>query len=117
MGVTKSLTTQSDYLLKSRTITGTRAERLQQLDQAIQELLDIKALECAADRPNVHFIAAPRPRPHGRVMVAAIIGLLALLAWMLGVSPAHAQTQSCTASTIRAAPKTVSLPTAHGATV
>src|SRR5216683_2875287 len=66
---------------------GTREEKLEQLDEAIQELLDIKVLECAADHPNVRFIAAPRAKPQGGTLVAVILGLLALLVWMLGVHP------------------------------
>jgi hypothetical protein len=88
MGVTKFLTPQSEYLVAGRTIAGTRDEKLEQLEEAIQELLDIKVLECASDRPNVRFIAAPRPRSHGAAVFALILGLLVLLVWMLGASPA-----------------------------
>jgi hypothetical protein len=85
--VLKFLGTQPVYTIEARRIVGTRDEKLEQLDEAIQELLDIKVLECAADRPNVRFIAAPRPKPHGGTMVAVIVGLLMLLVWMLGVHP------------------------------
>ena len=89
--MTKFLTTQSEYTLASRRIAGTREEKLDQLDDAIQELLDIKVLECAPDQPNVRFLAAPRPKPQGPAMIAVILGLLVLLVWMLGARPAHAQ--------------------------
>jgi hypothetical protein len=89
--VTKFITTQAEYTLGSRRIAGTREEKLEQLDDAIQELLDIRVLESAADRPNVRFIAAPRPKPHRPALFAVILGLLVLLVWMLGARPAHAQ--------------------------
>ncbi len=78
---------QTVYAIDARCIEGTREEKLEQLDEAIQELLDIKVLECAADHPNVRFIAAPRAKPQGGTLVAVILGLLALLVWMLGVHP------------------------------
>jgi hypothetical protein len=85
--VPKFLGAQAVYTIDARRIEGRRDEKLEQLDEAIQELLDIKMLECAADNPNLRFIAAPRPKPHGGVMVAVILGLLMLLVWMLGVHP------------------------------
>jgi hypothetical protein len=85
--VPKFLGVQTVYTIDARRIEGTQEEKLEQLDEAIQELLDIKVLECGAGRPNLRFIAAPRPKPHGGAMVAVILGLLILLVWILGVHP------------------------------
>lgn len=77
--------------MRPRRISGTREEKLEQLDAAIQELLDIKVLECNAEHPRIRFLAVPRPRSHAFAMTATILVLLALLALLLGVRPAHAQ--------------------------
>lgn len=86
----KTVSKSEEYVIASRRIVGTHAEKLEQIDRAIQELLDIKLLECAGDRPSVHFVAAPR-RPHWLAMTVAILVMLVLLVLMLGVRPAHAQ--------------------------
>jgi hypothetical protein len=79
-----------EYVIAARRIAGTRAQKLTQIDAAMQELLDIKLLEGASDRPNVQFVAAPRRSPwFGRTM--AIVVMLVLLVLLLGVHPAHAQ--------------------------
>ena len=79
-----------EYVVASRRIAGTHAEKLDQIDQAIQELLDIKLLECAGDQPNVQFLAVPR-RSHWFGMTITVLVMLALLILLLGVRPAHAQ--------------------------
>jgi Putative beta-barrel porin-2, OmpL-like. bbp2 len=86
----KTLSRSEEYVIATRRIAGTHAEKIEQLDEAIQELLDIKLLECAADQPNVHFLAVPR-RSHWFSMTMAILMMLALLILLLGVRPAHAQ--------------------------
>ena len=73
-------------MIATRRIAGTHAEKIEQLDEAIQELLDIKLLECAADQPNVHFLAVPR-RSHWFGMTMVIAAMLALLILLLGVRP------------------------------
>jgi hypothetical protein len=85
--VPKFLGVQTVYPIDARRIEGTHEEKLEQLDEAIQELLDIKVLECGAGCTNLRFIAVPHPKPHGGVMVAVILGLLMLLVWILGVHP------------------------------
>src|SRR6516165_10567334 len=82
---------QAEYDVKARRISGTRAEKLDQIDLAIQELLDIKTLECTSDNPNVRFLTVPKPRSHSFAMTITIIVLLAALALLLGVHAAHAQ--------------------------
>ena len=82
---------QTDYTVKARRISGTPAEKLEQIDMAIQELLDIKALECASDNPNVRFLSVPRPRSHSFATTITIIVLLAALVLLLGVHSARAQ--------------------------
>jgi len=82
---------QTEYDVKARRISGTRDEKLEQIDLAIQELLAIKTLECASDRPNVRFLAVPKPRSHSLAATVTIIVLLGLLALLLGVHVARAQ--------------------------
>ncbi len=77
---------QAEYDVKARRISGTHAEKLDQLDTAIQELLDIKALESIGDNPKVRFLAVPRPRTHGTAMLVAIVVLLAMLALVVGTT-------------------------------
>lgn len=88
--MTKQLTAQTHYDIAARRISGTRDEKLAEIDEAIQELLDIKLLECAPDRPGVRFIAAPR-RSHWIAMTVTLLALFVLL-MLLGVRAAHAQT-------------------------
>jgi len=85
------VTPQAEYEVKARLISGTRAEKLEQIEMAIQELLDIKTLECASDRPNVRFLAVPRARAHSVAMTVTIVVLLAVLALLLGAHIARAQ--------------------------
>jgi putative OmpL-like beta-barrel porin-2 len=97
---------QAEYDVKARRISGSRAQKLEQIDSAIQELLDIKTLECASDNPNVRFLAVPRPRSHSFAMTITIVVLLAALALLLGVHVAHAQdgTPAAAPQTAPAAP-------------
>jgi Putative beta-barrel porin-2, OmpL-like. bbp2 len=88
----KTLSRSREYVIASRRIAGTHAEKVAQIDEAIQELLDIKLLECAGDQPNVQFLAVPR-RTHWVGLTMAIVVMLVLLVLMLGVRPAHAQTE------------------------
>lgn len=98
----KTLSRSEEYVIATRRIAGTHAEKIEQLDEAIQELLDIKLLECAADQPNVHFLAVPR-RSHWFGMTMVIAAMLALLILLLGVRPVHAQTAGDNASGLRPA--------------
>jgi hypothetical protein len=41
----KALSKAEEYVIPTRRITGSHAEKVNQLDEAIQELLDIKLLE------------------------------------------------------------------------
>jgi hypothetical protein len=86
----KTLLKSDAYVIQSRRIEGTRAEKLDQIDRSIQELLDIKLLECAADQPNLRFLAVPQ-RTHWVPMMVTILMMLVLLVLLLGVHPAHAQ--------------------------
>jgi hypothetical protein len=86
----KYVSAQSEYRLPERLISGSHEEKVEQLDAAIQELLDIKVLECAARHPNLRFLAVPR-RSHWFGMTVTILALLAALILLLGVRPAHAQ--------------------------
>jgi len=88
--VSTPVTTHRQYDLAARRISGTRAEKLEQIDDAIQELLDIKVLECVAEQPNVRFFAVPR-QSHWFGMTVTVLALLALLLF-IGVRAAHAQT-------------------------
>lgn len=83
------VTIQRQYDLAARTISGTRDEKLEQIDDAIQELLDIKVLECASEQPNVRFLAVPR-RSHWFGVTVTLLAMMALLL-LLGVRAAHAQ--------------------------
>jgi len=68
--MTRDLTPQEHYDVNARRISGTHAEKLEQIDAAIQELLDIKMLECLrpAGRavPGCSTTAQPRARDDGR---------------------------------------------------
>lgn len=88
--MTKPLIVHSQYDIAARRISGTRAEKLEQIDDAIQELLDIKVLECAEDRPDVRFVAVAR-RSHWFGMTVTLLALLGLLL-LLGVRATHSAT-------------------------
>lgn len=89
---------QAQYDVKARRIAGTRDEKLTQIEVAIQELLDIRTLECASDNPNVRFLAVPTPRRRSEALRAALILVLAALALLLGVQAVRAQTADASAS-------------------
>jgi hypothetical protein len=84
---------QHTYEVKARRISGSRAEKLDEIDEAIHELLDLKRLECAADRPDVQFLAAPR-RSHWLGMTVTILLMLVLLVLLLGVNGSSASSAS-----------------------
>jgi hypothetical protein len=83
--MTNHLTPQTVYDVKARRISGTPAEKLEHIEAAIQELLEIKALECLADRPNVQFLAVPRPRSHAFAMAVTLLAMLIVLILLLRV--------------------------------
>jgi hypothetical protein len=87
----KTLSKSDEYVIASRRIAGTRADKVAQIDAAIQELLDIKLLESAGDRPDVQFLAVPRRSPWLGMSIAIVV-MLVLLVLLFGVRPAHAQT-------------------------
>jgi hypothetical protein len=89
----KTVSKCEEYVIASRRIAGTRAEKLAQIDAAMQELLDIRLLESAGDRPDVQFVAAPRRSPWAG-MTMAIVVMLVVLALLFGVRAARAQTAS-----------------------
>jgi hypothetical protein len=95
--VTNFLTPQPVYDVKARRISGTHEEKLEQIDEAIQELIDIKTLECLSDRPNVQFLTVPRPRSHAVAMTVTILALLVVLVLLLGVRTSHAQATTAAA--------------------
>lgn len=86
----KTLARMNEYVIASRRIAGTRAERVAQIDAAMQELLDIKLLESAGDRPDVQFVAVPRRAPRVGVTMAIVV-MLVLLVLLFAVRSAHAQ--------------------------
>ena len=90
--MTTYLTPQTEYDVKARRISGTRAEKLEEIDAAMQELLDIKTLECLSERPNVQFLAVRKPRSHAFAMTVTLLVLVILLVLLLGVRASHAQT-------------------------
>jgi len=85
------VTPQDEYDLKARRISGSRDAKLEQIDEAIQELLEIKVLECASNPPHVQFLAVPRRRSHVSAMAVTILVLLVVLVLLLGVRTSHAQ--------------------------
>lgn len=87
--VTKYLKPQAGYDVRARHIAGTHDEKLAQIDEAIQELLDIKTIECLEGRPGIRFLAVPR-RSHALAMTATILALLIVLILLLGVRTSHA---------------------------
>jgi hypothetical protein len=82
---------QAEYEVKARRIAGSRDEKLEQIDVAIQELLDIRTLEGAGAIPHVRFLAVPRARSYSSAMAVAFIVVLVVLAVLLGVRAARAQ--------------------------
>ena len=82
--MTTYVTRATEYEVQARRIAGTHAEKLDQIDAAVRELLDIKMLECAVSQPGVQFLAVPRPRSHTFGMTVTILALLILLAVVLG---------------------------------
>ncbi|HEY3885762.1 MAG TPA: outer membrane beta-barrel protein [Vicinamibacterales bacterium] len=89
--MTTHLAPQSGYDVRGRRISGTPAEKLEQIDMAVQELLDIKTLECASHNPSVRFLAVPRPRSHAFAMTVTVLLLLVVLVLLLGAHSARAQ--------------------------
>ena len=89
--MTNPLVPQAEYEVRRRRISGTGAEKLQQIDAAIQELLDIRALECLAGTPNVQVLTVPRPRSHALAMTVTILVLFIALVLLIGVRASHAQ--------------------------
>ena len=102
--MTNYLTPQTEYDVKARRISGTRVEKLEQIDIAIQELLDIKILECLEDRPDVQFLAVPRPQSRAVAMTVTIVAMLIVLVLLLGVRSSHAQTADPQPAPVSAAP-------------
>src|SRR3954468_1568014 len=49
------------YQVHAREIAGTHDEKLAQIEDAIQELLAIKAVECDGAARGLRFLAVPRP--------------------------------------------------------
>jgi signal transduction histidine kinase len=87
--VSTPLTVRRQFDIPARRIAGTPEERLEQIDEAIQELLDVKRVECAGDRLNVRFLAVPR-HSHWLGMTVTLAVLLVTLLLLLGVRSAHA---------------------------
>jgi hypothetical protein len=88
--MTTHLESQPEYDIAARRFSGSRDEKLEQIETAIQELLDIKLIECARDQPNVRFVAARR-RSHWFGMTVTLMVLLIALVLLLGAGSAHAQ--------------------------
>lgn len=80
---------QPEYLIEARRIAGTRAEKLDQIDEAIGELLDLKRVECAEGDEHIRFLAHSE-RSHWLAMSITLLVLFVMLALLLGVSRAHA---------------------------
>jgi hypothetical protein len=76
------------YTLGARVIAGTHEEKLEQIEDEIQRLLKIKALECGD--PNTTFLVAPR-RSHWFAMTVTILVLLVVLVVLLTARTAQAQ--------------------------
>ncbi len=68
------------YTLAARVIAGTHEEKLEQIDDEIQRLLKIKALECG--EANTIFLVAPI-RSHWFAMTVTIVALLVGLVVLL----------------------------------
>ncbi|HTL44536.1 MAG TPA: outer membrane beta-barrel protein [Vicinamibacterales bacterium] len=89
---------QPQYDILARRISGDRDEKLALIDEAIQELLEIKLVECASSQAGVRFLATPR-RSHWFGMTVTILALLAILVLLLGTRAARAQEPSAPAQT------------------
>jgi hypothetical protein len=74
------LTRGESYTVGARVIAGTHEEKLEQIDDEIQRLLKIKALECGDEKTI--FLAAPR-RSHWFAMTVTIVALLVGLVVLL----------------------------------
>jgi hypothetical protein len=82
--VSNLLTPQSEYALSARVIAGTHEEKLDQIDRAIHELIEIKTIECVADKPGLQFLAVPHSKRHGFALSVTILVLLIVLVLLLG---------------------------------
>jgi hypothetical protein len=80
--MTKAVGPRSEYHVPERWISGTHDEKMEQIDQAIQELLDVKRLECADRKPAATFLAVPR-RTHWVGMTVTLLLLMVLLILLL----------------------------------
>ena len=78
------------YTLGTRVIAGTHEEKLEQIEDEIQRLLKIKALECG--EANTTFLVSPR-RSHWFAMTVTILVLLVMLVVLLTAHTAQAQTE------------------------
>jgi hypothetical protein len=92
----RQLTKREAYTLGPRVIAGTREQKLEQIDDEIQQLLKIKSLEC--DHSNASFLAAPE-KSHWFAMTVTILVLLIVLVLLLTVGTAHAQSESSSPAT------------------
>ena len=84
------LTKGESYTLGARVIAGTHEEKLEQIEDEIQRLLKIKALECGDT--NTTFLVAPRGS-HWFAMTVTILVLLVVLVVLLTAHTAQAQTE------------------------
>jgi|tagenome__1003787_1003787.scaffolds.fasta_scaffold20578676_2 hypothetical protein len=71
------------YQVHAREIAGTHDEKLAQIEDAIQELLAIKAVECDGAARGLRFLAVPRPPSHALAMTTTILALLIVLALLV----------------------------------
>ena len=78
------------YTLGPRVIAGTREQKLEQIDDEIQQLLKIKSLEC--EDSNSTYLAAPQ-KSHWFAMTVTILVLLIGLVLLLMIGTARAQTK------------------------
>ena len=78
------------YTLGPRVIAGTREQKLEQIDDEIQQLLKIKSLEC--EDSNSTYLAAPQ-KSHWFAMTVTILVLLIGLVLLLMIGAARAQTK------------------------
>ena len=78
------------YTLGPRVIAGTREQKLEQIDDEIQQLLKIKSLEC--EDSNSTYLAAPH-KSHWFAMTVTILVLLIGLVLLLMIGTARAQTK------------------------
>ena len=80
---------QSEYVIAERIIAGGHDEKLEQIDDAIRELCDLKRVECR-EEAGVEFLPEVG-RPHWFAMMVTLLVLLIVLVLLLGVRTAHAQ--------------------------